>query len=83
VLIVSQQEPGGLGMLMGHVLISPSDLRWSKQSNVGVTHFRGHGMRKTNYSQTVRYLQPWDSARVWSEFSMKCKRRMPKSLDRK
>lgn len=36
VLIVSQQELGGLGMLsMGHVLIPQSDLRWSKQTDVG------------------------------------------------
>ena len=33
--------PGGLGMLsMGHVLIPQSDLRWSKQTDVGITHFR-------------------------------------------
>ena len=32
---------GGLGMLsMGHVLIPQSDLRWSKQTDVGITHFR-------------------------------------------
>ena len=35
------QELGGLGMLsMGHVLIPQSDLRWSKQTDVGITHFR-------------------------------------------
>ena len=35
VLSVSQ-ELGGLGMLsMGHVLIPQSDLRWSKQTDVG------------------------------------------------
>ena len=29
------------GMLsMGHVLIPQSDLRWSKQTDVGITHFR-------------------------------------------
>ena len=32
------QELGGLGMLsMGHVLIPQSDLRWSKQTDVGGT----------------------------------------------
>ena len=25
---------------MGHVLIPQSDLRWSKQTDVGITHFR-------------------------------------------
>ena len=35
------KELGGLGMLsMGHVLIPQSDLRWSKQTDVGITHFR-------------------------------------------
>ena len=37
-LIIPQQELGGLGMLsMGHVLIPQSDLRWSKQTDVGGT----------------------------------------------
>jgi pre-mRNA-processing factor 8 len=41
ILIVSQQELGGLGMLsMGHVLIPQSDLRWSKQTDVGGTGLR-------------------------------------------
>jgi pre-mRNA-processing factor 8 len=35
------KELGGLGMLsMGHVLIPQSDLRYSKQTDRGVTHFR-------------------------------------------
>ena len=38
---MSQQELGGLGMLsMGHVLIPQSDLRWSKQTDVGGTGLR-------------------------------------------
>ena len=37
-LIINSQELGGLGMLsMGHVLIPQSDLRWSKQTDVGGT----------------------------------------------
>ena len=40
-LIVNRQELGGLGMLsMGHVLIPQSDLRWSKQTDVGGTGLR-------------------------------------------
>lgn len=36
VLIDLFKELGGLGMLsMGHVLIPQSDLRWSKQTDVG------------------------------------------------
>ena len=35
------KELGGLGKLsMGHVLILQSDLKWSKQTDVGITHFR-------------------------------------------
>ena len=35
------QELGGLGMLsMGHILIPQSDLRYSSQTDLGVTHFR-------------------------------------------
>ena len=37
----SPKELGGLGMLpMGHVLIPQSDLRWSKQTDLGISHFR-------------------------------------------
>ena len=46
ILIVSLQELGGLGMLsMGHVLIPQSDLRWSKQTDVGGTELLCSGMR--------------------------------------
>ena len=35
------KELGGLGMLsMGHVLIPQSDMRWSKQTDMQITHFR-------------------------------------------
>ena len=41
VVFYTPKELGGLGMLsMGHVLIPLSDLRWSKQTDVGITHFR-------------------------------------------
>src|ERR1700749_165415 len=41
VVFYTPKEPGGLGMLsMGHVLIPQSDLRWSKQTDVGLSHFR-------------------------------------------
>ena len=73
------KELGGLGMLsMGHVLIPQSDLRWSKQTDVGVTHFRAGMSHEEDQliPNLYRYLQPWeaeflDSARVWSEYSMK------------
>lgn len=75
----SPKELGGLGMLsMGHVLIPQSDLRWSKQTDTGITHFRS-GMT-TNGEHLIpnlyRYIQPWesefiDSQRVWAEYAMK------------
>ena len=41
VVFYTPKELGGLGMLsMGHVLIPQSDLRWSKQTEQGITHFR-------------------------------------------
>jgi hypothetical protein len=41
VVFYTPKELGGLGMLsMGHVLIPQSDLRYSKQTEAGVTHFR-------------------------------------------
>jgi pre-mRNA-processing factor 8 len=41
VVFYTPKELGGLGMLsMGHVLIPQSDLRWSKQTETAITHFR-------------------------------------------
>ncbi|PKA50623.1 hypothetical protein AXF42_Ash017962 [Apostasia shenzhenica] len=41
VIFYTPKEIGGLGMLsMGHILIPQSDLRYSQQTDVGVTHFR-------------------------------------------
>ncbi|KAI9295519.1 pre-mRNA-processing-splicing factor 8 [Neoconidiobolus thromboides FSU 785] len=73
------KELGGLGMLsMGHVLIPQSDLRWSRQTETGITHFRS-GMshdEDTLIPNLFRYLQPWesefiDSQRVWAEYALK------------
>lgn len=37
----NKPQVGGLGMLsMGHILIPQSDLRYSQQTDLGVTHFR-------------------------------------------
>ena len=39
VVFYTPKELGGLGMLsIGHILIPQSDLRWSKQTDVGITH---------------------------------------------
>lgn len=79
VVFYTPKELGGLGMLsMGHVLIPQSDVRWSKQTTAGITHFRS-GMSH-NEDQLIpnlyRYIQPWesefiDSQRVWFEYSHK------------
>ena len=63
---------------MGHVLIPQSDLRYSKQTDAGVTHFRAglsHDEEQLIPS-LYRYLQPWesefvDSQRVWAEYALK------------
>lgn len=79
VVFYSPKELGGLGMLsMGHVLIPQSDLRWSKQTDVEITHFRS-GMSHDEdqvIPNLFRYLQPWeseflDSQRVWAEYALK------------
>ncbi|KAJ1984313.1 hypothetical protein H4R34_000737 [Dimargaris verticillata] len=73
------KELGGLSMLsMGHVLIPQSDLRWSQQTDSGITHFRS-GMSHDEgqmIPNLFRYLQPWesefiDSRRVWAEYAVK------------
>ncbi|KAL9939737.1 hypothetical protein V8E36_001554 [Tilletia maclaganii] len=75
------KELGGLGMLsMAHILIPQSDLRWSKQTETGITHFRA-GMTHEEDAlipNLYRYIQPWeaeflDSARVWAEYAAKRK----------
>lgn len=44
VIFYSPKEIGGLGMLsMGHILIPQSDLRYSQQTDLGITHFRYPG----------------------------------------
>ena len=79
VVFYTPKELGGLGMLsMGHVLIPQSDLRYSKQTEAGVTHFRA-GMSHDEdqiIPNLLRYIQPWesefvDSQRVWAEYALK------------
>lgn len=54
------KELGGLGMIsMGHVLIPQSDLRFAKQTELGVTHFRSgmsHGADQL-IPNLYRYIQ--------------------------
>ncbi|CAG8663527.1 28146_t:CDS:10 [Gigaspora margarita] len=75
----SRFPPVGLGMLsMGHVLIPQSDLRWSQQTETGITHFRSGMSHEEDQliPNLFRYLQPWesefiDSQRVWAEYALK------------
>jgi pre-mRNA-processing factor 8 len=79
VVFYCPKDFGGLGMIsMGHVLIPQSDRRWSKQTDLGVTHFRA-GMSSdvdVLIPNLYRYIQPWeaeflDSQRVWAEYDLK------------
>ena len=79
VVFYCPKELGGLGMLsMGHVLIPQSDLRYSKQTDMGVTHFRAGLSHDADQliPNLFRYIQPWesefiDSQRVWAEYALK------------
>ncbi|EFA79942.1 pre-mRNA processing factor 8 [Heterostelium album PN500] len=79
VVFYTPKELGGLGMLsMGHVLIPQSDLRYSRQTDTGITHFTS-GMSHDEdqlIPNLYRYIQPWeqeikDSQRVWAEYALK------------
>ena len=77
VVFYTPKEIGGLGMLsMGHVLIPQSDLRFSKQTDAGITHFRSGMSHEEDQiiPNLFRYMQPWesefvDSQRVWAEYA--------------
>jgi pre-mRNA-processing factor 8 len=79
VVFYTPKELGGLGMLsMGHVLIPQSDLRYSKQTDLGVTHFRAGLTHEEDQliPNLYRYILPWeaeftDSQRVWAEYALK------------
>ena len=79
VVFYTPKELGGLGMLsMGHILIPQSDLRFSKQTEGGITHFRSGLSHDEDQMipNLYRYIQPWeseflDSQRVWAEYALK------------
>lgn len=73
------KELGGLGMLSAsHILIPASDLNWSKQTDIGITHFRA-GMTHEDEKPIptiFRYITTWenefrDSLRVWNDYAVK------------
>ncbi|KAJ1028734.1 hypothetical protein NDA16_001899 [Ustilago loliicola] len=80
-ILASPKELGGLGMLsMGHVLIPASDLKYSRQTTTGITHFRAGLSNQEDQllPALYRYITPWasefeDSARVWQEYAQKRK----------
>ena len=61
-----------------HVHLVLAYVRWSKQTDVGITHFRS-GMSHDEdqlIPNLYRYMQPWesefiDSQRVWAEYRLK------------
>ncbi|KAK2962369.1 putative Pre-mRNA-processing-splicing factor 8 [Blattamonas nauphoetae] len=79
VVFYTPKELGGLGMLsMGHILIPQSDLRYAKQTDIGITHFRSGLSHEEGQliPNLYRYVQPWeseisDSQRVWAEYALK------------
>jgi pre-mRNA-processing factor 8 len=79
VVFYTPKEIGGLGMLsMGHILIPQSDLKYSVQTETGVTHFRSGMSHEEDQliPNLYRYIQPWeaefnDSQRVWAEYALK------------
>jgi len=79
VVFYTPKELGGLGMLsMGHVLIPQSDLRFSRQTDGGISHFRSGMSHEEDQviPNLFRYIQPWesefvDSQRVWAEYALK------------
>ena len=79
VVFYTPKELGGLGMLsMGHILIPQSDLRYSKQTESGITHYRAGMSHEEDQliPNLYRYIQSWesefiDSQRVWAEYELK------------
>ena len=70
VVFYTPKELGGLGMLsMGYVLIPQSDLRWSKQTDTGITHFRSGMSHEEDQliPNLYRYIQPWEAECIDSQ----------------
>ena len=79
VVFYTPKELGGLGMLsMGHILIPQSDLKYYKQTDTGITHYRAGMSHEEDQliPNLYRYIQSWeseflDSQRVWAEYALK------------
>ena len=74
-IFYTPKELGGLGMLsIGHVLIPSTDLRYSKQTDQGITHFQ-NGLSDQQIPNIFQYIHPWeselqDSIQVWQEYQV-------------
>ena len=79
VVFYTPKELGGLGMLsMGHILIPQADLKYTQQTDAGITHYRvGMSHEEDQLIPNLyRYIQSWesefiDSQRVWNEYKLK------------
>jgi pre-mRNA-processing factor 8 len=79
VVFYCPKELGGLGMLsMGHILIPQSDLKYSRQTDTGISHFRAGMSHEEDQliPNLYRYIQSWesefiDSQRVWAHYALK------------
>ena len=79
VVFYTPKELGGLGMLsMGHILIPQSDLKYSRQTDTGISHYRAGMSHEEDQliPNLYRYIQSWesefiDSQRVWAQYAMK------------
>lgn len=87
VVFYTPKELGGLGMLsMGHILIPQSDLRYCKQTDTGITHYRAGMSHEEDQliPNLYRYIQSWesefiDSQRVWAQYALKRQEAMAQS----
>jgi pre-mRNA-processing factor 8 len=79
VVFYTPKELGGLGMLsMGHILIPQADLKYTTQTDAGITHYRAGMSHEEDQliPNLYRYIQSWesefiDSQRVWTEYKLK------------
>lgn len=63
---------------LSYLTLVPLSSRWSKQTDVGITHFRSGMSHEEDQliPNLYRYIQPWesefiDSQRVWAEYALK------------
>ena len=79
VVLYTPKELGGLGMLsMGHTLIPQANLKYTQQTDAGITHYRvGMSHEEDQLIPNLyRYIQSWesefiDSQHVWNEYMLK------------